>query len=175
VETVVENMKSATPSIKWHMCCYHMERKGDHTLKSITHEATTHFSFNSWIDTTPPLRAMDQFHLTILKLGKRYELDSAFTEAEFQRQKSDFVKENTQDEHQEFTETLILPGFQRNNLCEDVKGYKPWCLNSKIFLLFHLLCLGPCYRIWFSSRCGHKSVDIVKVLSCGNQGSTILV
>jgi len=184
VEVIVNRMKAATPSVKWHVQCYHYETRvhtstdkdGNTTTRTSqervnTWRATGYFQFVSWSDISAPLVGMDQYRLTKLKLKKRFAFDNNSTQAEFQRQKIYFRQSNNRDVHMDFTETFIVPGFKSRILCEAVEGYRPFCLNLRFYLLFHLIFLGPCYRWWFSSICGNKSLDIVKVLSC-NSGVT---
>jgi len=183
VKIIVNNMKAATPSIEWHVECYHYEtrhhtrrttdREGhSHTEHYTTEErvntwtATGFFRYKSFVDASPPLRGLDKFKLTKLQLTKRYSFDNQASATNFQSQRANFREANRRDTHQDFNETFIVPGFKSKLLCEAIKGYKPWCLNLKFYLLFHLFCLGPCYRWWFSSICGNKRSEIVKIFSC---------
>jgi len=183
---LVHNMKKAAPCITWHVQCYHYETR-HHTRRdsegNIEHyttqervntwSATENFRFNHWSDASPALGGMGQFRLTKLKLNKRYVFANQFTKNEFNRQKVSFKENNRRDTHQDFSESFIVPGFKDRLLCEAVKGDKPGCLNAEYYCLFHLLFLGPCYRWWFSSICGNKTQEIVKLFSCngGVQGA----
>lgn len=184
VGVIVKRMKAATPSVKWHIQCYHYETKVRWTTdeegrrkKNTTRErrntwrATGYFQFDTWSDITKPLTGMDQYRLTKLKVEKRFTFGNNATRNQFNSQKVFFRESNDRDTHMDFTETFIVPGFESRILCEAVEGYRPWCLNWGFYLLFHFMFLGPCYRWWFSSICGKKELDIVKVLSCNSAGA----
>jgi len=170
VTRIVNRIKRSKPSVNWHVQCYHYEeRRTEDTTERVrvnTWSATQCFKFDSWFDDSAPLTGMDQFQLTKLKLEKKFVFDNRKTAAEFRRQKDSFKASNRKDTHQEFSQDLIVPSFESNILSEAYKGARPCCLNRAFYLLFHLVCLGPCYRTWFSGICGKKRHDIIKVMSC---------
>jgi len=179
VKIIVRNMKKAKPSIHWFVQCYHYETRrytttdsdGNRKTKTKrvrvnTWSAAKYFQFHSWVDKSDPVVGLDKFRLTKLRLTKSYMFDTTASQMEFDRQKASFKASNKRDTHQDFTETFNVPGFKSRILCEAMEGYRPYCLKLRFFLLFHLLFLGPCYRWWFSSICGIKDLDIVKVISC---------
>jgi hypothetical protein len=170
VESLVNNIKDLRPSVKWHVQCYHYEDRtigeSEERVRVNTWSTTGYFKFDSWFDASAPLQGMDQFRLTRLKLKTKFVFDNEFTFAEFRRQKNSFKALNMRDTHQDYKETLIVPGFKSNILSEAEKDARPCCLNLVFYLFFHLVCLGPCYRTWFSSICGKITHDIVKVMSC---------
>jgi len=175
VERIVNRMKRSRPSVQWDVQCYHFEtreiRNEDgtyerHKERVYTWNANENFKFDFWNDVSAPLEGMDQSLLTQLQLQKKFVFDNRKTAAEFRRQKNSFKATNKKDMHQQFSQKLIVPCFESNILCEAYKGAKPCCLNRAFYWLFHLICLGPCYRMWFDSICGKKRHEIKKVLSC---------
>jgi len=179
VEGIINNIKAATPSVNWHVQCYHFEtryttrrdsegrtHRESKRVRVDTWSASGRFNFHSWQDASAPLQGMDDFKLTKLKLKKRFVFANQFTRSEFERQRAHFRQVNKRDVHQDFTQTFNCPGFRSRLLSESVKGYKPWCLNVQFYLFFHLCFLGPCYRWWFSSICGKRRLDIVKIMTC---------
>jgi len=174
-ERIVNTMKRSRPSVQWDVQCYHFEtreiRNEDgtyerHKERVYTWNANENFNFDSWFDVSAPLEGMDQSLLTQLQLQKKFVFANRKTAAEFRRQKNSFKASNRKDMHQQFSQKLIVPYFESNILCEAYKGAKPCCLNRAFYWLFHLICLGPCYRMWFDAICGKKRHEIKKVLSC---------
>jgi len=112
---------------------------------------------------------LDEFYLTMVKLQKKFIFDNEASEAEYERQKSAFIAANSKDLENKFSEIFTIPGYKDCMLCDDKWKTNitrsPLCLNIMFFILFHSLCLGPCYRWWFNSLCGIRAVDIIKELS----------
>jgi len=112
---------------------------------------------------------LDEFSLTMVKLQKKFIFDNEASEAEYERQKSTFIAANSKDEDNKFSEIFTITGYKDCMLCDEKWKTNitrsPVCLNILFFILFHSLCLGPCYRWWFNSLCGIRAVNIIKELS----------
>lgn len=59
-ETVTNVNKSiaARPKVTMKIECYHNEKRGDNTVRVVTHRASHTFEFKNWVDKSPPEEAL---------------------------------------------------------------------------------------------------------------------
>jgi len=161
------------PTIEWHMECSHTEttmvddEDGEHeeTSKVVTHTAKEFCNIKSSSDISEPVVGLDEFNFTMLNVGKKFVFKNEASESNYNIQKSLFIKRNSKDTDNIFSEKFYFRGYESRMLCHDFKSYSnasSLCIGYQFFVIFHLLLLGPCYRLWFKSRCGLREILIVK-------------
>jgi len=160
------------PTIEWHMECSHKEmtESEDHDepaseITVVTHTAKEFCNIKSSRDISEPIVGLDEFNFTMLNVGKIFVFKNEASESKYNIQKSLFIKINSKDDRNNFSEKFHFPGYKSRMLCHDFKSYSnasSLCIGYQFFVIFHLLLLGPCYRLWFKSRCGLREILIVK-------------
>jgi len=177
VEDLLNAIMVATPRVRWHVQCYHYEKKNGIIIKengeTITYSTwervntrseTEFFRFTSW-SSKPSIRIdISRTSLAKIRLMKKYSFKNALTKVEFQRQKNVFQQLNKHDTHQEFSESFEIPGFEDSILFEYRSIFTIWFLNLPYYLLTHLLLLSPLYRWWCSYMFVETSVEVLKIL-----------
>jgi len=103
----------------------------------------------------------------MLNMRKTFVFKNEASESNYNIQKSLFIKRNTKDEQNNFSEKFEIPGYRSRMLYHDLKSdsnASSLCIGYQFFVIFHLLLLGPCYRLWFKSWCGLREIIFVREL-----------
>jgi hypothetical protein len=157
----------ANAKFRWHIECYHNERrtttdsKGHrhtHTVRVTTYTATHEGALRSFELSAPFVPDENSFVLT--QVISRARVQIRFP-GYFQARDS-WRAANTRDAHQDFSATESIPGMAEEVLVEYVPGARPWWMTRWAFVLWTLLLSSLCFKVAFNARCGRQEYTFVK-------------
>ena len=158
------------PRIFFRNECYHMVRRGKHTVRQITHSAQEHYAAESDESSAPllPARAGDGWEIPYLNasgepcvarsrtglIELRVTLELCFESfdehTEFSQRFAQFRMDNVHDERQRNWVTAKIDQ-ERVYVCELEEGKRPKCLELRYFYLCSCLALGWLYQVWYDT------------------------
>jgi len=174
VEEILKSVLSQEPILELIMVCSHSEGSPHNPTTKVTHRAVRRLKFRECRDESRMISSgsveLGEYYLTKIKMQKRFVFKNKTDRQQFNKLKSDFIRSNSKDLHNEFSETFHLPRFEGRMLCECTEpgtdGRLPDLkIRRERGILFCALCLGPWYTLWINSFCGYQEYDIVKKIS----------
>eukprot|EP01084_Bolivina_argentea_P260927 440793_1 len=164
----VNRLKSYPPSIYWWVECYHWKvtqtttttngvtQTQEHRERVVTHTNHMHYHFGSWCDKSGKLTGLENYKLTKITYHKTLLFANQETSNDYTAKFNKFLRENNFDSCQHHGKNVDIRDFTTKMLTEVEPGAKPCCLNLYSFLLWSLVGLTSCYRLWFAAVVGNK-------------------
>eukprot|EP01052_Picozoa_sp_SAG31_P039212 SAG31_NODE_5395_length_2564_cov_1.704260_2_plen_375_part_00 len=159
----VEQVRMATPSVGWHIQCYHIEHYDEltldengnsqtqhHTRRINTHSACEQYVPFYWEDISSPFPDIGKAKLTRLTFEKTFVFADLEAATHFNSSKRTFILHNKRDTHHDFHETFTVPGYEGCVLACKNKDDVPRWLSAKAYAGCSLLCCTIPYRIMFA-------------------------
>ena len=158
--------------------CYHYDydlrrEEGDkiaHTRVE-THRASEPFSYISWRDISgnyvlDTSRAMMNQNQAFVKLNLTMDLQFAQdgTLYDYENQKQILISRNRYDSYQDYTESIVMDGFNEHTLVR-VSDFDPPLFGWRWYTFFTLLTFAELYKMYMNLYCVSQSFRIVKVVS----------
>ena len=199
-EDFLAQLQCTAPVLEMHIECYHNEtqahteqytnsnghqrtRTVTKTVKVITHTASDNIRYAEWKDCSTKMRGLGQYGVVKIALNKNYEYHDQATYDSFEQQRAAFRNKNDRDVHQDYRETLSIPGFSSSTVCCR-HGVRPCGLHLCFYILASLCMLSHVYRLWMERISVKTKVQILKrvnanpeamqelpfVMQCGQDG-----
>ena len=169
----IEKVYHANPSYRWHIECYHMERRTrrvkrgnryvteTYYVKVVTHRATK----------TGKVSAKDvsekfvpQSSCELMQLCSNMDLNEFQSNSDYIRRKNAWLLANRRDAKQDHSTSMSVQEHSPNMLVSYVPELRPWWMEKKYYLISSIFCCPVCYKMAFNAACGRQKYTFKKLI-----------